>query len=325
MQRPQEKINHAVLLGGTPGIGKDTILEPVKRAVGAWNFKETSPQQILGRFNGFLQSVIMRISEVRDLGEFNRYQFYEHMKPYLAAPPDVLRVDEKNIPEHDVMNCTFAILTSNYLINGIFLPPDDRRHDVMWSELTKDDFEEGYWNRIWGWYDAGGDGHVAAYLATLDISTFDPKAPPPKTAAFWAIVDANRAPEEGELQDLLDKIGNPDAVTVNQITKAASGTDHLDILNWLADRKNRRAIPHRFDAAGYVPVRNDARGTGLWIVGGVRQVVYAKKVLSPRERFKAVTALQHKTDEGGATTSDASPQEADLEQEVSELLSHPKK
>ena len=152
VQRPQEKINHAVVLGGAPGIGKDTILEPVKRAVGAWNFKETSPQQILGRFNGFLQSVIMRISEVRDLGEFNRYQFYEHTKAYFAAPPDVLRVDEKNIPEHDVMNCTFAILTTNRLTDGIFLPPDDRRHDVMWSELTKDDFTESYWIGIWDWY-----------------------------------------------------------------------------------------------------------------------------------------------------------------------------
>ena len=145
VQRPQEKINHAVVMGGAPGIGKDTILEPVKRATGAWNFKETSPQQILGRFNGYLQSVIMRISEVRDLGEFNRYQFYEHTKVYFAAPPDVLRVDEKNIPEHDVMNCTFAILTTNRLTDGIFLPPDDRRHDVMWSKLTKDDFTESYW------------------------------------------------------------------------------------------------------------------------------------------------------------------------------------
>jgi hypothetical protein len=31
---------------------------------------------------------------------------------------------------------------------------------------------------------------VAAYLANLDLSAFDPKAPPPKTDAFWAIVDA---------------------------------------------------------------------------------------------------------------------------------------
>ena len=33
VQRPQEKINHALLLAGDPGIGKDTLLEPVKRAV----------------------------------------------------------------------------------------------------------------------------------------------------------------------------------------------------------------------------------------------------------------------------------------------------
>ena len=95
----------------------------MKRAVGAWNFREVSPQQILGRFNGFLQSVIMRVSEVRDLGDFNRYQFYEHMKAYLAAPPDVLRVDEKNVPEHDVMNCVAPIYTTNHLTDGIsFLP-----------------------------------------------------------------------------------------------------------------------------------------------------------------------------------------------------------
>ena len=40
----QEKINHALVLGGEQGIGKDTLLEPVKHAVGPWNFDEVSPQ-----------------------------------------------------------------------------------------------------------------------------------------------------------------------------------------------------------------------------------------------------------------------------------------
>ena len=44
VQRPEEKINHALVLGGKQGIGKDTLLEPVKRAVGAWNWEEVSPQ-----------------------------------------------------------------------------------------------------------------------------------------------------------------------------------------------------------------------------------------------------------------------------------------
>jgi hypothetical protein len=38
VQRPGEKINHALLFGGNQGIGKDTTLEPVKHAVGPWNF-----------------------------------------------------------------------------------------------------------------------------------------------------------------------------------------------------------------------------------------------------------------------------------------------
>ena len=80
VQKPADKINHALVLGGKQGIGKDTLLEPVKYAIGAWNFLEVSPQQVLGRFNGFLKSVILRVSEARDLGEFDRFAFYDHMK-----------------------------------------------------------------------------------------------------------------------------------------------------------------------------------------------------------------------------------------------------
>jgi hypothetical protein len=114
VQGPDVKINHALVLGGYQGIGKDTLLEPVKRAVGPWNFEEVSPQAMLRRFNAFLKSVILRISEARDLGDVNRYQFYDHMKSYTAAPPDVLRVDEKHIREHAVLNVTGVIITTNH-------------------------------------------------------------------------------------------------------------------------------------------------------------------------------------------------------------------
>ena len=126
------------MLGGNQGIGKDTVLEPVKQAVGPWNFFEVSPQHMLGRFNGFLKSVILRVNEARDLGDVNRFQFYDHMKAYTAAPPDVLRVDEKNLREHSVFNCVGVIITTNHKADGIFLPADDRRHFVAWSALSKD-------------------------------------------------------------------------------------------------------------------------------------------------------------------------------------------
>jgi hypothetical protein len=254
VQKPQDKINHALVLGGPQGTGKDTMLEPAKYAVGPWNFIEVSPGQMLLRFNGYVKSVILRVSEARDLGDMNRYAFYDHMKVYTAAPPDVLRVDEKNLREHSVLNCCGVIITTNHKADGIYLPADDRRHYVAWTNLKKEDFDENYWTTLWGWYDNGGIGHVAAYLANLDISGFNPKAPPPKTAAFWDIVDSSRVPEDAELADVLDQLGNPEAITISRVTAEATG----EFLAWICDRKNRRALPHRFEQCGYAPVRNDA-------------------------------------------------------------------
>jgi hypothetical protein len=306
VQRPQEKINHALVLGGPQGIGKDTLVEPVTRAVGPWNVAEVTPQQLLGRFNGFLKSAILRVSEARDLGEVNRFSFYDHLKAMIAAPPDVLRIDEKNLREYNIPNLCGVIITTNHKTDGIFLPADDRRHYVAWSEMTKDDFEAEYWTKLWRWYEDGGFGHVAAYLASYDLAGFDPKAPPPKTKAFWDIVDASRAPEDAELADVIDKLGEgtevsdllPLAFTLTAVQAKANALAPKDndgnperssFAYWLADRKNRRAIPHRLENVGYAPIRNDDAKDGLWKVAGTRQVIYALANRSLHDRLAAAT------------------------------------
>jgi hypothetical protein len=253
LRYPAEKPNHAIVLGGLQGIGKDTLIEPIKRALGPWNCAEVSPRTIVeAKFNGFARSILLRISEARDLGEVNRYAFYEAMKVYTAAPPDVLRVNEKNLREYHIVNCCGIVMTTNYKAGGIYLPADDRRHFVAWSPCTKEDFSAEYWTDLWGWYESGGVANVAAYLATLDLTGFNPKAPPPKTAAFWEIVDANRAPEDSELADLLDKLDNPDCITLTRLIENTRNHQGLvtGIGLWLEDRKNRRVIPHRMECPG---------------------------------------------------------------------------
>ena len=292
VQRPGEKINHALVLGGGQGIGKDTVLEPVKMAIGPWNFGDVSPSHLLGRFNGFLKSVILRVSEARDLGDVDRYAFYDHMKVYTAAPPDVLRVDEKNVREYSVMNVCGVIITTNHKLDGIYLPEDDRRHFVAWSEKTKEDFSPEYFERLYRWFQhEGGNEHVAAYLATLDLSGFDPKAPPPKTAAFWDIVAASRAPEDAAMADALDNLDNPSALTIGMLVAATGDETFRD---YLRDRRNSRIIPHRLQTAGYVAVPNDAARDRLWKVRGKRQVIYAQKSLCLKDRIISATSLTAK-------------------------------
>jgi Family of unknown function (DUF5906) len=291
VQCPHEKINHALVLIGSQGIGKDTLLEPVKQAVGPWNFAEVNPIQVLGRFNAFVKSVILRVSEVRDSGEFDRYSLYEHMKALIAAPPDVLRVDEKHLHEYSVVNVTGVVITTNDRTNGLYLPAEDRRHYVAASSRKPADFDADYWNRLYQWYDLGGNEAVAAYLSDLDISWFDPKAPPPKTQAFWEIVDTSRAPEDAELADALDALEHPPATTLVAITSRVTSSEFAE---WLGDRKNSRRIPHRMQSCGYIPIRNpDAASDGLWKLGGRRQVIYVKNSLSQRDALVAARGLMN--------------------------------
>jgi hypothetical protein len=220
------------------------------------------------------------------------------MKTIQAAPPDVLRVNAKYIPQHYVPNVTSVILTTNHRFDGIYLPPDDRRTYVAWSDAKPTDFTN--WPAFWSWYRAGGLEDIVAYLAKYDLSKFNPKAPPPKTEAFWQIVGAGAAPEESELADVLDALGakenareadgkpcGPVVTTLDKVAEAAEP----DLHEWLRDRKNRRTIPHKFEACGYAPVRNGDAKDGLWVIGEKRQVVYARMDLPPSEHIKAVRML----------------------------------
>lgn len=293
IQRPGEKINHALVLGGAQGIGKDTILEPVRRGVGPWNWADIDPKKLTGAFNPFVESVVLRINEARDLGDLDRFAFYDHSKTYIAAPPDVLMCNNKHQREYPVFNVMGVILTTNHKTNGIYLPLDDRRHYVAWSNATKDDFTEGYWRGLWDWLDAGGGEAVVGYLQGVDLSGFNPKAPPPKTEAFYAIVQANANPDDLTLAGLMlrEDGSRLPAVTLSMVIQAAVDAEESDLAFALSDTKNRRRVPHMMEKAGYVPVRNEYAADGLWKIDGRRQVVYGDSALSTPERVTFARSL----------------------------------
>ena len=291
VQRPQEKINHALVLGGQQGIGKDTLLEPVKYAIGPWNFQEVSPQQVLGRFNGFLKAVILRISEARDLGEFDRFKFYDHMKAYTAAPPDTLRVDEKNLREYAILNFCGVIITTNHKTDGIFLPADDRRHYVAWSGRTKDDpeFQNGYWPKP---------------LCLVSRRRDAPRRGLPDAARHLRVRPQSAAAEDAGL--LGDRRRQP------RIRRGGAGRHPrsarqspavtLSRLVSMRGRRHRRlaegsAKPPDYPAqAGAVRLcpgaQSDDARDGQWKINGKRQTVYARQTLSLRDQIAAAEALR---------------------------------
>jgi hypothetical protein len=147
---------------------------------------------------------------------------------------------------------------------------------VLWSDLQLEDFSPSYWNELYAWYEAGGYGHVAAYLRELDLSNFNPKAPPPKTEAFWGMVENGRAPEDADLLDILQLRGNPPAIAISEIMHYAE-SHALQLAEWLGERRNARQIPHRLEDAGYVRVFNSAATDKYWKVAGKREWIYVRK------------------------------------------------
>jgi phage/plasmid primase-like uncharacterized protein len=282
VQRPEVKIDHALLFTGAQGIGKDSIIEPVKETVGAWNSRDVSPHHVLTmdeKRNDFLQCSLLRINEIRDLGESNRYVFYERLKYITTAV--TFRINKKYIQEYIIPSRVNVVMTSNHHIEGIYLPPDDRHVYVAHSTLAITDFEPGYFEKLWKFYLDGGFGHVAAYLASLDISSFDAKAPPPKTKAFCDIVAANSMPEDNVLRDVIEELGSPEAITVSMIesklSESIGRTEDENAAAWLGDRKNYRLIPKQLEACGYSRCSNPHAGDGFWKIAGRRTHVYVRR------------------------------------------------
>ena len=355
-QKPGIKVNHGLVLTGPPGVGKDSLLEPLRHGVGEWNYKEISPTDITDRYNDYMSAVLLRISEARDLGDVNRYAFYERTKTILATPPDMMRINSKYVPHHFLFNVAGTIFTTNYPTDGLFLPQDDRRHYVCGTDVGAGDFEKEdpeFWPNFWAWYAAGGIDDVIAYLTQFNLSKFDPKKPPEKTAAFWRMADSGVAPEVPEMRDALDVIsrrmisraavkaeetkrdkdcactpdekkkcnfctsderkkigqdaidaavkagtfGPPEVATIGMVLSAAVGG--ADLHEWLTDRRNRRAIPHRFEACGYTPVRNKSRADGLWIINGKRNTVYGRRNVALDRLAEAAKKLEEEKEKTG--------------------------
>lgn len=298
VQKPGEKINHALVLAGNHGGGKDTILVPLEYAVGVWNFANIGPPVLKGEFNGYMRRVVLLINEARDEGGMDRFQFYEKTKTMIATPPETVQINEKHLREYYCRNVVGVAITTNHRTDGLYLLREDRRHFVVWSDKGSTDYPDTYFPNLYRWYANGGTRNVAAYLRRFDLTGFNPKADPPKTAAFLEMADSNVSNEDSLIADTLDymardreKQGKPfEALTIADVRLNAT-TDELR--QYLKDTAKRKGIARRLQTCGWTRIANpDDKHDGNWIIGNSRVAVYAKKNMSDRERLAAAQRLR---------------------------------
>ncbi len=281
IQNPGKKINHAIVLGGAHGIGKDWLLQALRYGVGAGNFEDIEYAKIFDDYSEWSERTLLVINEARDTGGVDRYEFYQKSKRIIAAPPDTLPCRKMYLGNYYVPNVMAVVITSNNKLNGLFIDPDDRRHYVAWSSTERQ--PDSYFNPLWDWIDNGGGKQaVLGYLRRLDIADFCPMAPPPKTEAWHQIVDAGRNPEEKELSDAMEGVY---VATVKEIIAKLQFAGHFELAASLQDRKKARQIPHLLGSIGFDVLRSPHAKDGRWVIAGSRETLYADRSLPVSEKM----------------------------------------
>lgn len=194
VQRPGEKCNQAILFGGAPGIGKDSLLQPLILSVGTHNVRQPGGNELVKGFSDYLTDAQLLIVQELRLGQHRDSQsVYEQLKPVCAAPPHVLRIDAKQLRPWEQPNLISVIGLTNHR-NPLHLDPEDRRWTCLWCDQviqTRDPAWVAWFRRYWDWLGRGGAAAVYDLLLRRDLSAWEPAAAAPLTAWRAEITEAS--------------------------------------------------------------------------------------------------------------------------------------
>jgi hypothetical protein len=172
-QFPKLKPNWHYLVMSVQGVGKDTMVAPVKAAVGVHNAKEEGIYQLDDNFNDAFETKLLVIGETSQ-PKRDSYEVANRLKHATARPPEVIWINSKFKLRYSIPNRIAVILFSNDL-NPLQLERNQRRIHVVNRRSLKPE-PPAYYQQLWDWLgDQGGIELTAAYLLSLPLADADVK------------------------------------------------------------------------------------------------------------------------------------------------------
>lgn len=282
LQKPEEKANHGIVLAGSQGIGKDTMLLPLRLGVGYWNTAEIDPDEIFGTYNSYIKNLLIVVNEVRPHETSHRaMSFYNALKPLLAAPPEMLLANAKYMTPIPVRNLCRVVLTTNSPLT-VHMPESDRRLFILTSALTRDDFAPDYFRKIYHWMKKeDGMAAVINWLLDRDLSDFDATLPPPMTEGKEQMIHTTHEYRRNYLDDILDGMGEMDVIFPQDMMAYANAADTFDDMDEVRKTLNASNLHIKMDDRGYVSVKN---GCSKWVKGKFQSRTAFVNRLVPKSR-----------------------------------------
>lgn len=210
---PETKINHMLMLGSGEGSGKDFLLYPLMKAMGD-NGSVIAGEDLLSDYNDYLLSTKYLLINETELGDRKEATAISNkLKPIAAAPPDILRVNQKHVKQIKIRNIVSAVMTTNSQ-TPVRLNGPSRRMYCLWSDLNPRDAYDNmtpawqtYWDKMWQWMKfEGGYQYCIYYLRNcVDLRDFNPGAAPPVTEFLREIKEASKSPAIQTLENFIRK------------------------------------------------------------------------------------------------------------------------
>lgn len=294
VQRPEVKPRFALMLAGEQGTGKDTAVEFCIPAIGPWNVANIEPSTLDTHYNTFAAATLVRISEAANLQDMSKWAFNERIKVLIAGNPDNVTINPKYGHQYEVAMFCGVVITTNHLMSGIYIPPGDRRYDVIASatlaemELEDEERRKEYFGDLWDWFGLGGSSHVAAFLTERDLSKWSATNGQRKTEAHMNVVLAGLTSEHW-LLDAMQVLGDPEVVRADVIANIVERD------GMLSRPEIAKRLPTAMTRMGYYAVRNPDRSDGRWsFEEGKKTVVFAKNGVMLKDVQKVLPKLKAK-------------------------------
>lgn len=191
VQHPEEKLGTGFVLSGGQGTGKDTIIWPLKYAVGIGNTASVGPDALFDKFNHWGKSVLLNINEMRCAEkEHHASTMYNIMKGLTDTNQRSIVINEKNQKQYTAVSVARVFITTNEP-GAMFLPEEDRRWLIMQTDFVRAETKP-YTDAFYAEYNRIGEDllrTIHQYLSRRDISKFNPAAEPPVTSAKRAMFE----------------------------------------------------------------------------------------------------------------------------------------
>lgn len=286
IRHPEKKINHMLILGGGEGCGKDFLLHPLITAMGDNSYVISGDDLLEGWNDYLLGTKYLHINET-ELGDRREALMVSNkLKPYAAAPPNHIRVNQKNVKQVKVRNIVNATMTTNSQ-TPIKTTGMSRRFYAVWSDLNTRDERmnvlpewQSYWEDRWGWMDAGGVEACIWYLRNcVDLSDFNPSIAPEVTDFMREIHESSKTAPQQTLEAFIEhRIGvfKSDIVTLQEASSTLRsaefvGADYLYCDSKIFTPSRVSNLLKQMPTCKFIRARRQYGEKRVWIIRNLHQ------------------------------------------------------